>query len=439
MEGINNKKNYEENSDSDSIYILKMIIYSVIGIGTFFIPININNQNQTILYHIVDKIQLSYNNFLQICIVVFISLGSLKLFIDKERSKTFLFFRFLSILIILNIFYGKNYIFFKNDNTILIIKEIILNLVTVLPISSIFMPFLLEYGLLEIVESYFHPITKKLFKVSGKTMINILVFIFTDCFCGYYMANILYSKGKLRLNELYMLLLNFSIMSFPMIKYICNELNLNSGIFIFINLLILITSNMILCRVYPMSKIKKSYSVKTNYKESIHRKDKLKKGINKHLQGRDNKKVFVHILDNLEYAINLIMNLIPNVVLIFFFGDLLFNNEYIVDLLSKLFYPIINLLKLSDVSLISKSIIGGFYNEIVTIDLINKSVEYNIKFIIGILLVLKCTSLTTNIAYISSSSIEIDKKYFIIIFLERILLILLLYSTIYYFYIGYIM
>ncbi|MDU4936709.1 MAG: hypothetical protein E6X43_15520 [Peptostreptococcaceae bacterium] len=104
MEGINNKKNYEENSDSDSIYILKMIIYSVIGIGTFFIPININNQNQTILYHIVDKIQLSYNNFLQICIVVFISLGSLKLFIDKERSKTFLFFRFLSVSIILNIF-----------------------------------------------------------------------------------------------------------------------------------------------------------------------------------------------------------------------------------------------------------------------------------------------------------------------------------------------
>ena len=188
-----------------------------------------------------------------------------------------------------------------------------------------------------------------------------------------------------------------------------------------------------------MSKIKKSYSVKTNYKESIHRKDKLKKGINKHLQSRDNKKVFVHILDNLEYAINLIMNLIPNIVLIFFFGDLLFNNEYIVDLLSKLFYPIINLLKLSDVSLISKSIIGGFYNEIVTIDLINKSVEYNIKFIIGILLVLKCTSLTTNIAYISSSSIEIDKKCFIIIFLERILLILLLYSIIYYFYIGYIM
>ncbi|MDU2199124.1 MAG: hypothetical protein E7E21_12035, partial [Peptostreptococcaceae bacterium] len=164
-----------------------------------------------------------------------------------------------------------------------------------------------------------------------------------------------------------------------------------------------------------------------------------KKGINKHLQSRDNKKVFVHILDNLEYAINLIMNLIPNIVLIFFFGDLLFNNEYIVDLLSKLFYPIINLLKLSDVSLISKSIIGGFYNEIVTIDLINKSVEYNIKFIIGILLVLKCTSLTTNIAYISSSSIEIDKKCFIIIFLERILLILLLYSIIYYFYIGYIM
>ncbi|MBC5996276.1 hypothetical protein EAI30_10685 [Romboutsia ilealis] len=439
MEGINKNKNYEENSNSDSIYILKMIIYSIIGVGIFFIPININNQNQTILYHIVDKIQLNYNNFLQVCIIIFISLGSIKLFIDKKRSKTFLSLRFLSVLIILNIFYGRSYIFFKNDNTILIIKEIILNLVTVLPISSIFMPFLIEYGLLDIVESYFHPITKKLFKVSGKTVINMMVFVFTDCFCGYYMANILYSKGRLRLNELYMLLLNFSIISFPMTKYIYNELNLNSSIFIFTNLLILIISNMILCRLYPMIKIKKSYSVKSNYKESIHRKDKLKKGINKYLKSKDNKKIFIHILDNLEHTINLTMNLIPNIVLIFFFGDLILNNEYILELFSKLFYPIINLLKTSDVSLISKSIVSGFYNEIIAIDLINKSVDYNIRFIIGILLVIKCTSLTSNIAYISSSSIEIDKKYFIIIFLERVLLILFLYSAIYYFYKGYIM
>ena len=439
MEGINKSKNYEEKSNSDYTYILKMIIYSLIGIVIFFIPININNQNQTILYHIVDKIQFSYNNFLQICIVIFISLESLKLFIYKKRSKIYLLFRILSILIILNIFYGRNYIFFKNDNTILIIKEIILNLATSLPISAIFMPFLLEYGLLDIVESYFHPITKKLFKVSGKAVINILIFVFTDCFLGYYMANMLYSKGKLRLNELYIILLNFSIMSFPMIKYVCNELNLNIGIFIFINFFILVVINIILCRIYPINKIKKSYSVKSNYKESIHRKDKLKKGINKHLNSKDNKKIFIHILDNLEYTINLIINLIPNIVLIFFFGDLILNNEYIVDLFSQLFYPLINILKFSYASLISNSIVSGFYNEIITIDLINKGIEYNIKFIIGILLVLKCTSLSSNIAYIISSPIDINKKYFIIIFLERIALILILYSAIYYFYIGYIM
>lgn len=440
MEGINKNKNYEaKDNENESLAILEMIIYSIIGICIFFIPINLNYQTQTLLYHITDKIQSDYKTFIQVCIILFISLGSIKSFIKKDKSKIILFFRLLSILILINIFYGQNYIFFRNDNTVLIIKELVFNLSIVLPISAIFMPFILDYGLLEIVESYCHPIMKKLFKVSGKVVLNILIFVFTDCFCGLYMSNKLYNQGKLRLNELYMLILNFSIMSFSMFRYTYAELSINNLSFIFITLLILILSNMILCRIYPLNKIKKSYCIKTNYRESIHRKYKLKKGINKYLQNKEDKKIVLYILDNLEEVINLNMTLIPNILIIFFISDFIFYNEDIVYIFSKIFYPIINILNLSDVELISKSIIYGFYNEIIAIDLINMNISDNIKLLIGLLLVLKGTTLTSNIAYIAGSELELDKKYFILVYLERIFLILILYASIYYCYTGYIM
>ncbi|SCH03928.1 Uncharacterized protein conserved in bacteria [uncultured Clostridium sp.] len=436
MEGIDKNKSYEKD-ENDSLYILKMIFYSIIGIIIFFIPININNQTQTMLYHISDLIQLNYREFLKIYIILFMIIGSIKSFIDN-KNKIYFSFRILSVIILLNVFYGNNYIFFQNDNTPLIIKDVVLNLITVLPISAVFMPFILEYGLLEIIESYFHPIMKKYFKISGKALIIIFIYLFTDCFCGYYMTHLMYSKGKLRLNELYTLLINFSTMSFYMMSYTYSELNLNSKSFILVSLLILIISNMVLCRIYPLSKIKKSYYVKTNYKESIHKKDKFKKGINKHLENKENRNIFEYIIENLGHVLNLNMKLISNLIVVFFLGDLLFNNNSVIEFLSQIFYPIISTVKFPDASLISKSIIRSLYNSISTIDLINFSILYDTRFIIGIFSVIIGISFTTNLTYIYSANIKIDKKYFIIMYFEKVALTILLYSIIYYSYRGYI-
>ena len=436
MDGIKNNKTYEE-SDNDHIYFFKMIIYSIIGIVVFFIPITINNQTQIMLYHMSDKIQLNYSIFLKICVVLFVSIGSIKSYIN-DKNKIYLFIKFFSVLILLNIFYSTDYVFFKHDNTVLIIKEIIFNLVTVLPISAAFMPLLLEYGFLDIVESYTNPIMKKLFKISGKTIINIFIFIFTDCFVGCYLSNILYLKGKLRLNELYILLFNFSVVSFVMMQYTYLELSLNNKSFILVTIIISIISNIIMIRIYPLNKVKKSYYKKTNYKETIYRKNKFKNGVSKHLQNKENKKVFVEIIDNIEYVINLNINIIPNLVLVFFLGDLFFYNDSIISLFSKIFLPILDILKFSDVTIISKSIINSFYNNIITIDWIKLSFSYDTRFIVGILLMLIVISLTTKLLYVYSSEIKINIKYLILIYLEKVILILFLYSIIYYSYRGYI-
>lgn len=440
---IKSKELQKEAVDNDFIDILKALTYSTIGLFIFFVPIKINNQTATIIYHITYKIQLEARDIIEFSIIVYTIIGSLKSFIsykDKKLSikKIYIYLKMASVLIILNIFYGKNNIIFLDDITLSIINETILNLATLLPVSSIFMTFILDYGLIDIIESYFQKQMKKLFKLSGKSILNILVYIFTDYFCGFFMTNKLYIQGKLRNNEACIILLNFSILSIPMSIYVTEELNLNKLEFIIISTFILFISNIILCRIYPLNKKKKSYFIKTNYKETIYKNKKFQRGLEKYLENPTKENIFISIVNNLEESIKLSMDLIPNIIIILYISSLLINNGLITEILKNVFFPLVQIFKLKNYNELSEFCVNLFYNNIMAMNMLNLNIEYSTKFLIGIILVLTCTSLSTSILYIYNTNIKIDIKEFIISYLERIIIIISIYSMIHYFYIGYI-
>ena len=276
--------------------VAKVIIYSIIGIVVFFIPVTIDNQTKTILHHITYKLQVNYRGLLQLCTIVYITIGVIKSTLSKHKSnlkKIYSYFSIFSIFIVISIFYDKYSIVLLDDNISLILEETILNLITLLPLSAIFMPFILDFGLMDIVEAYCHKLMKKLFNLSGKSVLNIIMYIFNDCFCGYFMTNLLYKKGQIRQREACIILLNFSIASVSISNYIAEELNINKVNFFILSMFILILVNTILCRTYPINKKKKSYYVKTNYKESYFKSDKLINSINKHIQNKED----INILD----------------------------------------------------------------------------------------------------------------------------------------------
>ena len=273
--------------------VAKVIIYSIIGIVVFFIPVTIDNQTKTILHHITYKLQVNYRGLLQLCTIVYITIGVIKSTLSKHKSNLKKIYSYFSIFIVISIFYDKYSIVLLDDNISLILEETILNLITLLPLSAIFMPFILDFGLMDIVEAYCHELMKKLFNLSGKSVLNIIMYIFNDCFCGYFMTNLLYKKGQIRQREACIILLNFSIASVSISNYIAEELNINKVNFFILSMFILILVNTILCRTYPINKKKKSYYIKTNYKESYFKSDKLINSINKHIQNKED----INILD----------------------------------------------------------------------------------------------------------------------------------------------
>jgi len=327
---------------------------------------------------------------------------------------------------------------FLDDNILLLMDELVLNIATVFPLSAIFITFLLDYGFLDIVESYFHKIMKKSFELSGKTLVNIFIYLCTDCFCGMFVTNKLYKSGKIRFSEACIIILNFSILPFPMINYISKELNIDNMNLIIVSTLILIISNMILCRIYPLNKKKKLYYIKTSYKETLHKKDKLRKAIKKYIQNKTKKNIFKTMIDNLEEAFAIIINLIPDLVIILYLGSIILNSELIVEIFKCIFYPVIEIFKISDKNEFSLFGVNLFYNRIISIDSVNRHIQYATKFLIGIIAILSCSSISSNILYIKNTEIDITKKEFLVSYIQRIIIIIFIYSVMYYFYRGYI-
>lgn len=437
MESISNDTKSNNINIDNFFEVSKVIIYSIIGIVIFFIPISIDNQTKTILNHMAYRLQINYGDILKICTVIYIILGVTKSILSKNKSSIQIIYSYLkvfSIFIVISLFYSKYSIVLLDDNIAFILEEMILNLITALPLSAVFLPFILDFGLLEIVEGFTNKFMKKLFNLSGKTILNILMYLFNNCFCGYFMTELLYEKGKIRQKEACIIILNFSIASISVSTYIAEELKINKVNFFILSVFILFLTNLILCRIYPINKKKKSYYIKTSYKETNFKNDKLKSSIKKYVQNKEDINIFKSMFGNLEKSIHILITVIPNLVLVMYLGNIIINNMDAVYNFKVVFLRILEFLNFNNINEMGIFFINGLFNDVVAIDTLNTNIDYTSRLLIGVICILKCTSITTNILYVGNSEIPVNKVDFLVSYIQRIVVILLISSMIFYLY-----
>ncbi|WP_373598133.1 hypothetical protein [Paraclostridium bifermentans] len=444
MDVVDIKKNESVYKDFELMDSFKVVIYSLLGIFIFFIPIKINGYTNNIIYHLYFFIKEEYIQLLKIYITIMVITGVI-LPIVKQKDKYCDVFlkikkgtRLISILFIFIIFSKTEYRGYTNDS-VLFMQEIVLQSSVLILISSIFMPLLTEYGLLEVVEAYCHKYTKKTFKISGKGVLNIMVYLFVDVFSGLFMTNLLYKKGKLRQNEACIIASCFSFMSIINCLYISDELKLTSKIItvVMAGILSLIV-NYFVCRMYPLKNKKKSYMCKTSYKESNFKKDKFKNAIRKYMASKEKKKITTYILENFRESFNIIMTILPNLVIIIFVGEFLINNTGLIDTISHILYPFIELLKLPNKEQLSEFICICMFNSNRYIEFINNNIADISILIIFIISIVQTISITTNMLYIDNICIPLKKRELLVIAIEKVLITLIIISLIYYLLIGYI-
>ena len=266
-------------SEIDFKDFIKIISFSTLGICIFFFPVIINKQLIFPIFFITDLVYLKYEQFVYICVVVFISLLSIKQIGKNEKDlidKIDITLKLVSLLILIILITKHEFIFFKDEDLVQIMKESIFKITILLPISSLFLPFLLDYGLLYLFDCFFSRFTKRFFRVSGKNILIFLIFFFVDSFLGFYVVYKLYKEGKLRKNECINAVLNYPVLNFSLVIYISTQLKINFITLVICYLFIFAITNIIICRIYPIKNKQKTFFVKNKYKEKSCRKINLK-------------------------------------------------------------------------------------------------------------------------------------------------------------------
>lgn len=443
MESIKNIScNKGNSSKSDySLKTIKIYIFSLIGILIFFIPIKINNQNETILYHISYFIENKAITIINISILFFIILSILKSIINVNKSdinKVFVFTKIFSLIILLFILIGEEEIFFINDSFIFILKDLMLNLSIVLPTASLFMPFLLDYGLLEITEAFTHKIMKKIFRVSGKVFLNFLVYLLVDNVCGAFVTYRLYKDGKLREKECAITILNFSVLSLSLTSDLCYKIDVNVQIFFIMEMLLLTICNIIISRIYPLKKKKQSYYFKSGHKNVNCNKHKLNTAVKRYYENKNDKNFFSLSLSYLNDAICILMELIPLIIIIFFIGNIIYNIPIIMDTANSIIYIIVEKFNIPNSKLISNIASLNFFSNILAIKNINIDTYHISNIMIGLLISIQCISISLLIPFIKKYILNISMVEIILVAIERFLIMIFIFFISYNFYLGYI-
>ena len=429
-----------ENTKKDT-YNNKIYIFSIIGIIVFFIPIKINNQYDTIIYHISYFIDNKASQIIDISMIFFILLSIFKSLLNMEKNSINKFkitCKIFSLIILISVLIGKEDTFFINDSFIFILKDLIVDLSVLLPISSLFMPFLLDYGLTEIIEAYTHKFMKKLFKVSGKVFLNFLVYLLVNNVCGAFVTYRLYKDGKLREREVCITILNFSILSLTLTRDLCHMINIRTIKFLFMEIIVLCICNFIICRIYPLKKKKQSYYFKSNHKNVNCKRHKIKTAIKKYNENKSNKNTLKLSLSYLNDVIYILMDLIPLVILVFFISNIIYNIPVIMNMINNAICIFINIFNIPNSNSISNIITLSLFSNILAIENIPKDTYYIIKIMIGIFISLQCITICFLIPFIKKSIIKLKIKEIMLVNFQRFFIILFICFIVYNFYLGYI-
>ena len=346
--------------------------------------------------------------------------------------------KIFSLIILISVLIGKEDTFFINDSFIFILKDLIVDLSVLLPISSLFMPFLLDYGLTEIIEAYTHKFMKKLFKVSGKVFLNFLVYLLVNNVCGAFVTYRLYKDGKLREREACITILNFSILSLTLTRDLCHMINIRTIKFLFMEIIVLCICNFIICRIYPLKKKKQSYYFKSNHKNVNCKRHKIKTAIKKYNENKSNKNTLKLSLSYLNDVIYILMDLIPLVILVFFISNIIYNIPVIMNMINNAICIFINIFNIPNSNSISNIITLSLFSNILAIENIPKDTYYIIKIMIGIFISLQCITICFLIPFIKNSIIDLKIKEIMLVNFQRFSIILFICFIVYNFYLGYI-
>jgi len=432
------------NSDSNSIKstsILKFVVWSFLGSFIFFVPVTLNGTTTIPLDHILTAIQTAVPWFGPLFALAIIGIGGILPFCDKSWKRDTVTV-ILSILKLLGI--GAGIMAYGRIGPDWLLKENLLPFLwtkvavpvaIIVPLGSIFLTFIICYGLLEFIGVLMRPVMRPIWKLPGRSAVDAVTSFVGSFAIAMFLTNRIYKEGKYTEREAAVILTGFSSVSASFMVIVAKTLGLMESwnTFFWTTLVVTYLVSAITTRLYPLKSVRDEYYCTSGTPEPSLKGNLLPYALRSGLAAAEKSGPLPgNIWANLKDGMFMTFRLISTIVSVGLISLVLVETTPVFDYIGYIFYPFAYLTQLPDPAIVAKATAVAGAEMFIPSVLVagTPGVALISKFVVGVVSIALILFFSGSIPCLLSTDVRLSVKDLIIIMVERAILALLIAAPI---------
>ncbi len=447
-----NNKNQSQLKGSCSSYkmaeILKFLIPSIIGVVLFMMPVSHDGEITIPIAILSNWVQSNFSDILPAVVLVLVMITVIgtvvmKLFAPKFITKNeflsnlfcvtpvWFVIRILAAIFMVMALYevGFEAIFSLNTGG-LVLYDLLPILFSVFLFAGLFLPLLLNFGLLEFVGTLLSKIMRPVFNLPGRSAIDCIASWLGDGTIGVLLTNKQYEEGFYTKREAAVIGTTFSLVSITFSLVVINTVGLGNMFvpFYFTVTIASLIAAIILPKLSPLSKKPDTFFDGTPKVED----EKIPAGFNSFSHGfaqaiekaKSQDLIKVVFVDGFKNVLDMWLAVIPIVMAVGTIALVIAEYTPIFKILGLPFLPVLMLLQIPEAMAASQTLVAGFADMLLPSVLASGIESEMTRFVIAAVSVSQLIYLSEVGALLLASKIPVNLKELFIIFIQRTLITL---------------
>ncbi len=411
-------------------YVFKLLFFSAFGVFVFFVPVTLGSETTIPLDHIVRFLKNEFPLASKIWALLIITAGAVYPFITGSWKKDFSSGVFSALkaagLIVALSYFAKlgPQKLFEADLLPFLFDKLVVPVGLIVPVGAVFLAFLVDFGLLELIGTLMEPVMRPLWKTPGRAAIDALASFVGSYSIALLITDKVYVEKKYTAKEAAIIATGFSTVSATFMIIVAKTTGLIGywNFYFWSTLLITFAVTAVTARIYPLSKKDDDGKQLAKEKNDI---SIFKRAWTNGLQAAVNSDdVIANVRRNFLDGLKMTMSILPSILSIGLTGLLLAKFTPLFDWLGYVFYPIVKLLALPNAQLVSKAAAVEI-TEMFLPALLIKNAEFIARYVVAVTSVSAILFFSASIPTILSTRIPLKISELVLIWFERTFLSLI--------------
>lgn len=403
---------------------LKLVLFSLIGIVLFFVPITIGGKSTILLDHAATAISTQLRPVAIAFVCLLIAYGAIAPFVRGTWKKNVTEMIF-SVLRVLGLVLAGMYlagigpaVLFTPDMLPFLFDKLVLSVGLIVPIGALALAFLIGYGLLEFTGVLVQPVMRPIWRTPGWSAIDAVASFVGSYSLAFLITDRVFKEGKYTVREAAIIATGFSTVSATFMIIVAKTLGLMESwnLYFWATLVVTFIVSAITARLWPISGMEHPADRDQPLPPG---QGRLATAIEAGLEQASAAQGLPAMLrDSFLDGLRMASLILPSIMAVGLLGLLAAKYTPIFDVLGLALYPFTWLAQLSDPMLAAKSLASGLAEMFLPAILL-KEADVGLKFVAAVVSVSQVLFLSASIPCVLATSIPLSFRDLIVIWYIR--------------------